>query len=115
MDHVREPQVKWQRDDDGRIIEFGVSTEGIIERVVETQERAEELRDSSYEWKADRERAARDNREAFEAHKEGRGPFPSTNVPMMDWEKGSFGRGPIKDREWEICRRTVSNWEPVTL
>ena len=59
----------------------------------------------NYAWKEDRRVAAEENAAI---------PFEEkdTNEPEYDWERGWMGP-PIKDQEWVIVKRLISDWTPL--
>lgn len=102
----------WQRDSSGRLIEWAVVCDP--SRVIEpgsispTQEEAEAKRDRWYAWKE--ERRADMEREAEEAAAlKVKGKLVPTNEARYHWSHGLSG-SPVKDREWTVVRRTVSDW-----
>lgn len=97
----------WERDEDGRIIEFGVVRlpDRVILDICATEEEAVQLVGDHYAWKAERREAAEENRRELDGDE-----LPPTNVPWMYWDQGAHPHPPVKDMEWEIRRRTVSDW-----
>jgi hypothetical protein len=78
--------------------------------VTSSRERAEAHVEKRYRWKEERRTAARHNLETFLRARELAGPPPMTTRPWEEWEKGLYGNPPIKDQEWELVGRAVTEW-----
>lgn len=102
---------EWERDADGRIAEYGVVRlpDCVIFDVCATQAEAEQRITDHYAWKVERQEEAERNRIELNGD-----TLPPTNAPHIAWTKGTKLQPAIKDMEWEMRYRTVTNWEPLT-
>lgn len=108
---VQGTTANWARDAEGRIIEFGVVRlpDRVILDICATEAEAKTRIDDHYVWKGERREAAEQNRRELDSDE-----LPPTNYPWMYWEHGAHPHPPVKDMEWELRRRTVTDWEPLT-
>lgn len=105
--------MSWERDEDDRIVEFGVrDADGFVEGIYATFWEAHASVQRAYNRKAERLIESELYLEESALHKAGKGPFPPTNEAWWAWEKRGPRGVPIKDQDWSVVRRTVSTWMP---